>query len=171
MGPKNIGGRTLTIAVDPHNSSVIYAGSAGGVMKSTTAGKSSLKSNGQFEFGWQQVPLGFPVVSVSNIAINPQNSDEIYIGTGEVYNQELTMKSIYDHFTRGTYGIGILKSTDGKSWQRVWTESKEMRGVQDIVINPMNPRSVWATTTEGVYVSHNAGKIGNRSGKYLWPLT
>jgi len=161
MGPKNIGGRTLTIAVDPHNSSVIYAGSAGGgLWKSTTAGKSSLKSNGQFEFGWQQVPLGFPVVSVSSIAINPQNSDEIYIGTGEVYNQELTMPSIYDRFTRGTYGIGILKSTDGgKSWQKSldWSQ-KEMRGVQDIVINPMNPRSVWATTTEGVYVSHNAGK-------------
>ena len=40
IGPTNIGGRTLAIAVNPSNQNIVWAGSAsGGLWKSTTAGE------------------------------------------------------------------------------------------------------------------------------------
>ncbi len=159
MGPKNIGGRTLCLGFHPKNPKIIYAGSAsGGLWKTETGGKSSL-NNGNLQFAWERVELGFPVLSVSAIAINPKNENEIYIGTGEVYNKEIAMPGIYDRFTRGTYGIGILKSEDGGStWRKSldWSLT-DMRGIQDIVINPQNPNTLWAATTEGLFRSYDAG--------------
>src|SRR4029077_13055035 len=79
MGPTNMGGRTIAIALDPTDSSVIWLGSAGGgLWKSTTGG---IGTN-----AWTYVPIGFPVLGVSSIAINPLNNKEMYIGTGEVYS-------------------------------------------------------------------------------------
>jgi hypothetical protein len=35
---------------------------------------------------WERVSTGFPVLAVSSIAFAPNDSNTIYIGTGEVYN-------------------------------------------------------------------------------------
>ncbi len=160
LGPHNVGGRTLAIAVHPVNPDILFAGSAGGgLWKSVTAGI-SFEADGKLNLGWERVNTGFPVLSVTAIAINPQNPDEMYIGTGEVYNTELAMPSVYNRFTRGTYGIGILKSSDGgKTWKKSldWSQ-QDLRGVSRIAINPKNPRTVWASTTHGVYRSYNAGQ-------------
>src|ERR1035437_3681069 len=79
FGPNNIGGRTLSIAIDPTDTAVIYMGSAsGGLWKSTTGG---IGTN-----AWTYIPTGFPVLGVSSIAINPNNHNEIFIGTGETYD-------------------------------------------------------------------------------------
>ena len=152
LGPKNFGGRTICLAFHPTDPGIIYAGSAsGGLWKTATAG--------QGVQAWERVPLGHPVLGVSAIAINPQNPDELYIGTGEVYNYTAAAPGVYDRLTRGSYGIGILKTTDGgQSWQKSldWSYG-EMRGVWDVVINPQNPSTVFAATTEGLYRSHNGG--------------
>lgn len=159
LGPHNVGGRTLALAVHPINPDILFAGAAsGGLWKSTTAGI-SFEANGGINYGWQRIETGFPVLSVSAIAINPANPDEMYIGTGEVYNTELAMPSVYNRFTRGTYGIGILKSNDGgKTWKKSldWSQ-QDLRGVSTIAINPKNPKTVWASTSHGVYRSYNAG--------------
>jgi hypothetical protein len=63
IGPDNIGGRILALAVDPLNTSVVWAGAAsGGLWKSTTGGEGSS--------GWTRVNTGGSVVSVSAIAID-----------------------------------------------------------------------------------------------------
>lgn len=160
LGPHNVGGRTLSIAIHPINPDIIFVGSAsGGLWKSVTAGI-SFETNGRITYGWERINTGFPVLSVSSIAINPRNPDEMYIGTGEVYNTELAMPSVYNRFTRGTYGIGILKSTDGgKTWKKSldWSQ-QNLRGVSRIAINPKNPLTVWASTSDGVYRSFDAGQ-------------
>ncbi len=152
IGPKNFGGRTLCLAFNPQNSQTIYAGAAsGGLWRSHTAG---LGAN-----AWHPVPLGFPVIGVAAIAINPNDSNTIYIGTGEVYNYQNTGTGFAIRTTRGTYGVGILKTTDGGStWTQIlpWQLS-DLRGVQDIIINPLNPNTVFAATTEGTYRSLDAG--------------
>ncbi len=152
LGPKNFGGRTLCLAFHPEDTSTLYIGSAsGGLWKSNTEGAGPL--------AWERVPLGYPVLGVSSIAINPQDPDEMYIGTGEVYNYTAAMPGVSDRLTRGSYGIGILKTTDGgQSWSKSLDWSyEELRGVWDIVINPQNPATVWATTTEGTYRSFDHG--------------
>lgn len=152
LGPKNFGGRTLCLAFHPTDPNIIYAGSAGGgLWKSTTAGVGAQ--------AWERVPLGHPVIGVSSIAIDPTNPDVMYIGTGEVYNYEIATPAVYDRLTRGSYGSGLLKSTDGGlSWEKSidWSY-EEMRGIWDVVVNEQNPQAVFAATTEGTFRSYNAG--------------
>src|SRR5258706_12045508 len=52
IGPNNVGGRTLSIAVDPVNSDIVWAGSAsGGLWKSTPGGEGAT--------AWSYVPTGY----------------------------------------------------------------------------------------------------------------
>ncbi|MCB9306523.1 MAG: T9SS type A sorting domain-containing protein [Lewinellaceae bacterium] len=152
IGPRNIGGRTLCLAIHPQNASILWMGSAsGGLWKSVSGG---LGAN-----AWERVETGFPLLGVSAIAIDPANPDVMYVGTGEVYNVEFSMPNVAYRTTRGTYGIGILKSTDGgQSWSKSldWAYG-DLRGVQDIKINPLRPQTVYAATSEGLLRSYNAG--------------
>ncbi|MDO8969668.1 MAG: hypothetical protein Q7U74_03210, partial [Saprospiraceae bacterium] len=139
IGPKNIGGRTLCLAINPLDTNILWLGSAsGGIWKSTTGGRGAE--------AWQHVETGFPVLGVSAIAINPDNPQIMYAGTGEVYNLGNSAPNVAIRTTRGTYGIGILKSTNGGvSWSKSldWSYG-QLRGVQDIKINPLRPATVLA---------------------------
>jgi photosystem II stability/assembly factor-like uncharacterized protein len=152
FGPNNVGGRTLSIAIDPTNDSVVYMGSAsGGLWKSITGG---IGVN-----AWTYIPTGFPVLGVASIAINPSNHNEIYIGTGETYDYGTSLNGLVDRTTRGCAGIGILKSTDGGI---TWRQSLNWMFLQnccvwDIIFNPLNTKSLYAATTEGVFKTLDSG--------------
>ncbi len=152
LGPKNIGGRTLSLAFHPTDESIMYAGSASGGLWKTT-------SKGFGEDAWEKVPTGFPVLGVATIAINQSNPDIIIIGTGETYGEGFAEPGTVNRLTRGTYGIGILKSSDGgNNWEHVLQFNEEdIKGVQDIEINPQNPEEMYAATTDGVYQSLDGG--------------
>lgn len=153
IGPKNIGGRTLCLAVNPLDTNILWMGSAsGGLWKSSTGGRGAS--------AWERVETGFPLLGVSSIALAPDNPEVIYLGTGEVYNLENSIPNVAIRTTRGTYGIGILKSTDGGlNWQKSldWSYG-QLRGVQDIKINPLRAATVYAATTEGLLRSYDAGQ-------------
>lgn len=156
LAPKNFGGRILCMAFHPTNQNVMWVGSAsGGLWKTTNGGTGA--ANG---INWTNVPTGFPVLGISAIAINPANPNELYLGTGEVYNSGgAGYQGHNDRTFRGTYGIGILKTTDGgNSWSKSldFTYSN-LKGVADLIINPQRPATIYAATTDGVYRSHNAG--------------
>lgn len=151
LGPINIGGRVLAIAVDPTDRNTVWVGSAsGGLWKSVTGG---IGAN-----GWSYVATGFPTLSVSAVALDPANPSTIYIGSGEIslYHRPL----IGTPGARASYGMGILKSTDGgASWAQTgltW-EFSEITAVQRIVVNPANPQTVFAATSEGTYRSRDGG--------------
>ncbi len=158
MGPTNMGGRTVAIAIDPTDTSVVWLGSAsGGLWKSTTGGIGNS--------AWTYVPLGFPVLGVGCIAINPANHNEMYVGTGEVYSDSSYSQGLLNiRPTRGSYGMGLFKSTDGGV---TWTQSinwtyQQNRGIWSIVINPLKPNIVYAGTTVGIYKSTDAGATWNQ---------
>ena len=66
-------GRVNVVYVDPSNESTIYIGTpAGGIWKSTTGGTN-----------WVPLSDNLPQIGVSGIAIDPTNSDIIYIATGD----------------------------------------------------------------------------------------
>lgn len=162
IGPsQNIGGRILCIAVDPRNSNNIFAGSAsGGIWRSVTGG---VGSN-----AWQPLITGLPVLGVASIIIHPGNSDIMYAGTGEVYRTDTSNIGFNVWKARGTYGVGIIKTTNrGASWTPVFSRSMSgLFGVQMLKFDPVNPDIVYACTTDGLYRSSNAGstwiKILNR---------
>lgn len=152
IGPKNIGGRCLSIAFHPTDTSVIYMGTAGGGLWKT-------ESNGLGVDAWQRIETGFPAVSVASVAIDPSNPDVMYIGTGEVYNSEAAAPSVYFRLGRGLYGIGILKSEDGgQNWTKIlsWPEAN-LTGVSEIIISPEDSSVLLASSSEGLFRSEDAG--------------
>ncbi len=152
LGPKNVGGRTRAIAIHPLHPDTMWIGAAsGGLWKTTTAGAGAN--------AWQYVETGFPTVSVCAIAIDSSNPNVMYIGTGEFrrYNQP---GMVGTPGARATYGIGILKTTDGGN---TWTQTglnwqlHEYKAIQKIVLNPLNTQTLYAATSDGVYKSLDGG--------------
>ena len=152
MGPLNTAGRMLSLTVNPQAPNTIYAGTAsGGLWRSRNLGL------GQ---SWEYVETGFPVLGVSTIEFEPQDSMVMYIGTGEVYNFFDTGTDGAERATRGSYGIGILKSIDGgATWNPSldWTY-QENRGVWMVRVAPTAINVVYAATTEGIFKSEDSGE-------------
>jgi photosystem II stability/assembly factor-like uncharacterized protein len=157
IGPdQNIGGRILSIAIDPANGNNLFIGSAsGGIWRSANGGAS-----------WQSVSTGFPVLGVSSILFNPVDDNILFAGTGEIYrldsvpaspNPNTTGFNVWK--TRGTYGVGILKSADGGvTWAQVFVkEEADMFAIQKLKFNPLNPNTIYACGTDGLYRSTDGG--------------
>ncbi|HUR12444.1 MAG TPA: T9SS type A sorting domain-containing protein [Flavitalea sp.] len=158
IGPnQSIGGRVLCVAVDPRNSNNVLIGTAsGGIWKSKTGGVGTA--------AWTPVTTGFPLLGVASIIIHPRNSNIIYAGTGEVYRVDTSNIGFNVWKARGTYGMGVLKSTDGgNSWQRVYNRNiSNLFGVQMLKFDPVNPDIVYACTTEGLYRTMDAGSTWSK---------
>ncbi|HKP31852.1 MAG TPA: hypothetical protein VJT83_03975, partial [Chitinophagaceae bacterium] len=150
IGPdNNIGGRILSIAIDPSNGNNLFVGTAsGGIWKSVNGGSS-----------WTYVRTGYPVAGVATIAYDPSNSNILYAGTGEVYRADTSNIGFNVWKARGTYGVGILKSTDrGVTWSQVFSKNvSSLFGIQQIKFDPVNSSIVYACATDGLYRSGNAG--------------
>jgi len=151
IGPINFSGRMISIAINPSNPNTIYTGSAGGgLWRSFTGGLGA---------DWHSTATGFPVLGVNAISIDPSDTNIIHIGTGEVYRYGGSIGGMVVRATRGSYGMGILKTTDGgTTWSKTldWSYNQE-RGVQAIRINPLNRNTMLAATSEGVYRSVDGG--------------
>ena len=152
IGPHNIGGRTLCLAFHPDDPNTVFAGSASGGLWRTT-------SNGEGEMAWERIPLDHPVLGVSAIVIDRENPDRMWIGTGEMYSNGVVGPGTINRFTRGTYGIGILRSLDGG---QTWTPSLDwsygdMRGIQHLAQHPQNPEILYAATSQGLYRTIDGG--------------
>jgi Secretion system C-terminal sorting domain len=155
LAPKNFAGRILCLAFHPTDQNIMWAGSAsGGLWKTTNGGTGA--ANG---INWINVPTGFNTLGVSAIAIQASNPDIMYVGTGEVYNVPGDYNGRNVRTYRGTYGIGILKSTNGgATWSKTLDFGmSDLKGVSDILIHPSNPSIVFAATTDGVYRTTDAG--------------
>ncbi len=162
IGPHNIGGRTLDVEFNPLNPNTIFAAAAsGGIWRSYSGGIGTQ--------AWQRIETGYPVLGVSSIAISPNDSNIIFIGTGEVYNYKQALGGEVIRTTRGSYGIGILKTTNyGLTWTKSldWSYNQQ-QGVNDVEIDLNNPNIIWAATTEGVFKSINGGQTWDISNNTI----
>ena len=83
-------GRINVVVSDPNNPQVIYAGApAGGLWKSIDDGST-----------WTPLTDDFSAIGISGIAVDPNDSDVIYISTGDADGGD-------------TYSIGVWKTLDG----------------------------------------------------------
>jgi photosystem II stability/assembly factor-like uncharacterized protein len=155
IGPTNLQGRSLCVAINPLNPNTVFVGTAsGGLWRSKRGGLGG---------DWQQVKLGYPALGISAIVISPVDTNTMYLGTGEVYRYFHAEGGLVLRTTRGSYGIGILKTTDGGA---TWTKSldwtyNQQSGIQAMKMNPLNPNAIWAATTDGVYKTTDAGATWN----------
>lgn len=167
IGPNVFGGRIVCLAINPtaaaSGNNTIFAGSAsGGIWRSYT--------NGTGATAWQPVETGFPVLGVAALAYHPTDTSTLFAGTGEVYRyQTLTNgpnstsqvgnigRNVWK--ARGTYGIGILKSTNaGATWTNVLPKiSSDLFAIQKIKFDPTNSNTIYACATDGLYRSTDGG--------------
>lgn len=156
IGPKNVGGRTIALAINPLDPRIMFAGSAsGGIWRTNNSGYGVQ--------GWHYLDTGFPVLGVNAIAIDPADTARVYIGTGEVYGKYTSIGGLYIRTTRGSYGIGILRTSDGgRTWESCLDWSYDQRrGVLDLEIDPNDSARLFAGTSEGLYRSTDRGDTWN----------
>lgn len=145
VGPAFTAGRIADIAVNPKNHSEYYlAVASGGVWKTTNSGTT-----------YTPVFDGQGSYSIGCVTIDPNNTNIIWVGTGENNNQ----RSV-------AYGDGIYKSLDGgKSWKNMGLKKSEHIG--NIIVHPNNSNIIyvaaygplWSEGGErGVYKSTDGGK-------------
>jgi len=102
-GPNNVGGRTRAVIFDPNDASqetVFAGGVSGGLWKNTNISNPNST--------WTQVGIS-ENLAVSCIAIDPNDSNIWYVGTGE------------SHTAGEANGNGVWKSTDGgATWSHLF---------------------------------------------------
>jgi len=145
VGPAITSGRIADLAVNPYNHNEYYvAAAAGGVWKTSNAG---ITFSPLFD--------GEGSYSIGCLAIDPHNTNVVWVGSGENNNQ----RSV-------SYGDGLYKSEDGgKSWKNVGLKNSEHIG--RIAIDPSNSDIVYVAAygplwssggDRGIYKTTDGGK-------------
>lgn len=145
VGPALTSGRIADFAFNPNNPFEYYVATAsGGVWKTVNSGvtyEPIFDSQGSYSIGC--------------VTIDPNNSNVIWVGTGENNNQ----RSV-------AYGDGIYKSMDGgKSWKHMGLKNSEHIG--KIIVHPENSDVVYVAAIgplwskggdRGLYKTEDGGK-------------
>jgi photosystem II stability/assembly factor-like uncharacterized protein len=145
IGPAFMGGRIADIDVDPTNHSTWFvAVGSGGVWKTTNSGVT-----------WTPVFDQQSVYSIGDVAIDPNNPDVVWVGTGE----NVSGRHV-------AWGDGVYKSSDaGQTWTNMGLESSEHIG--KILIDPRDSNVVYVAAEgplwnaggdRGVYKTTDGGR-------------
>ena len=131
-------GRINNVAFHPRHNDTIYAGApAGGLWVSYDDGQT-----------WQTFTDELTNIGVSDLAIDPQHPDTMYLATG-------------DRDGADTYSFGLMKSVDGGvTWSATglsFNVSNNYR-IGRVVIHPDSTNIVVAATNGGIYRSTNYGQ-------------
>lgn len=129
-------GRVNTFIIDPNNPAVFYVGApSGGLWRSEDAGQN-----------WVPLTDHLPQIGVSGIAIDKNNSDIIYIATG-------------DDDARDTYSVGVMKSVDrGLTWNETGLTFSGTNGISnEIYFHPDNSDILWVSTNFGFFKTIDGG--------------
>ncbi|MBE9510280.1 MAG: hypothetical protein IMY71_05330, partial [Bacteroidetes bacterium] len=147
VGPLNVSGRCTDVEVvapKGENYTFYVASASGGVWKTENEGTS-----------WEPVFDREASASIGDIALDPSNSDVLWVGTGEA-----------NIFRSSQSGSGIYKTTDkGKTWSHMGLENSLT--ISRIIVHPENSKVVWVAASgnewtpnkeRGVYKTTDGGK-------------
>jgi photosystem II stability/assembly factor-like uncharacterized protein len=149
VGPTNIGGRVVDIAVDPVLADTVYiAAASGGIWKSTNAGDT-------FQEAWPRDN----VQAMGALAITPNAT--LFAGTGE---------SNPGGGSLSYGGDGVYRSTDrGLTWQHVGLGNTQR--ISEIVVHPTNPNIIFVAATGHLFSPGGArGLYRSTDGGNTWSL-
>lgn len=156
IGPAFMSGRVADLAIHPENENIWYvAVGSGGVWKTENAGTT-----------WEPIFDAQTTYSIGCIALDPQNPNIIWVGTGENVGGRHV-----------GYGDGIYKSEDGgQTWKNMGLKTSEH--LSKIIVHPTNSNLVWVASQgplwslggeRGVYRSENGGQTWMRTlGDDAW---
>jgi photosystem II stability/assembly factor-like uncharacterized protein len=150
IGPSLMSGRIADIVIHPNNENIWYvAVGSGGVWKTENAGTT-----------WNSLLDNQVSYSIGCIALDPQNPEIVWVGTGENVGGRHV-----------GYGDGVYKSEDGgDSWENMGLKKSEH--LSKIIIHPTNSKIMWVASQgplwssggeRGVYKSINGGKTWKRT--------
>ncbi|MCL4219733.1 MAG: PDZ domain-containing protein [Phycisphaerales bacterium] len=150
IGPANMGGRIVDLAVYEPNPNIFYVATAsGGLLKTVNNGTTF-----EHQFDRQST------VSIGDVAVAATSPDIVWVGTGE-HNPRNSV----------SWGDGVYKSTDGgHSWENMGLRGSFQIG--KILIHPQNADIVlvgalgrlWGPNEErGLYRTTDAGKTWTRT--------
>ncbi|HEX5667724.1 MAG TPA: hypothetical protein VFX73_02910, partial [Chitinophagaceae bacterium] len=147
IGPAGMSGRVTSIdalASDPNT--IILGSASGGVWKTTNGGST-----------WLPVFDEQPTLNIGSVAIQQNNANVIWAGTGEG-NPRNSLN----------LGEGIYKTMDGgRSWKKMGLE--KTRNIHRILINPQNPDIVYAGSIGNPYGEHpDRGVYKTTDGGVTW---
>ena len=139
-GPSNIGGRTRAILIDesdPNHNKIWAGGVSGGlwVTNDITA----------FNPQWEKVNDYLDNLTIGALAQDPNNTDLMYMGTGESYTGDIR-------------GVGLFRSLDnGVTWDIIpSTANPVFYYTQAMLVHP-ETSDVYAGTASGLYRSSDNG--------------
>ena len=149
IGPAYCSGRIADFAVNPKNHAhYLVAVASGHIWKTVNAGTT-----------WEPVFDNYGSYSIGCLAMDPENPNVVWAGTGENNHQRAL-----------GYGDGVYKTTDGgKSWKNMGL--KESRQIGMIAIDPRNTNvvyvaaegSVWGPSGDrGLYKTTDGGKTWSK---------
>ncbi|MBE50218.1 MAG: glycosyl hydrolase [Flavobacteriales bacterium] len=150
IGPALMSGRISDIVIHPNNEHIWYvtAGS-GGVWKTENAGTT-----------WKPIFDNEKSYSIGCIALDPQNPNIVWVGTGENVGGRHV-----------AYGDGIYRSLDGgKSWKNMGLKTSEH--LSKIIIHPKNSNIIWVASQGPLW--SNGGERGiykSIDGGHTWERT
>ena len=149
IGPTNVGGRLTDVVMHPSDTQTVYiAAASGGVFKSEDLGES-----------WQSIFDDQPSLSIGALAIDPEDPDIIYVGTGEVNGGGGSL----------TYGgTGMYKSMDaGQTWESLGLT--ETRHIGRIVIDPSNSQRIFVAAMGRLFSENEErGLFRSEDGGQTW---
>lgn len=145
QGPGNIGARANTLATDPNNAKIIYAGFAsGGVWKTTDGGET-----------WLPIFDDQVNTAIGKITLDPSDPNTVYVGTGDPNIPGVAQ-----------IGAGLFKSMNGgDTWEYIGL--KETYIINDILVHPDDSDLLLVATMglpsvkngdRGIYRSINGGE-------------
>ncbi|MFB0925786.1 MAG: hypothetical protein QMB65_11000, partial [Vicingaceae bacterium] len=158
-------GRVNCITFHPTDANTFWVGVAqGGVWKTTNGGTN-----------WTPLTDDLPILRISDIAVDPINTDNIYICVGDYAYMDVSL-DLDDRKRHTHYGLGVYKSTDGGltwnptglTYQMTQLDGSLMRRV---IINPNNPDSLVAAGISGIWSSANGGTSWvQKNDSLIWDI-
>jgi photosystem II stability/assembly factor-like uncharacterized protein len=128
-GPTNIGARVTDLEIHPTDTDIVYAAMAsGGVFKSVDGGVT-----------WDPIFDDQAVLTIGDLALDPDDPDIIYVGTGEANSSSFSM-----------FGMGMFKSTNGgATWSYIGLEETVYIG--RVIVDPHNTERLWVAGSGALY--------------------
>ena len=137
-------GRVNCIEFHPTDPDIFWVGAPGGGLWKTVDGGNT----------WSTNTDNLPVLGVSDIIIDPTNTDIMYMATGDADGGD-------------TYSIGVLKSIDGGlNWDTTGLSYGVDQGIEisKLEMNPNNTDSIFAATGDNIFVTADGGIVWNTVG-------
>lgn len=120
-------GRVSSVVCHPTDPDIYYvSGADGGVWRTVDGGTN-----------WTPLTDHLPTTAIGALAMDPNNPQVIYAGTGE---------GVFANHSR--YGLGLYKSTDGgDTWAHLAQETFAGRCFSKIIVDPSNSQVLYASIT------------------------